>query len=157
MAEYKKLAKQKKIADRRRRQHKIMKMKAEIERKKLEEEEDKKSNRVTTENPVTLIQDEMGKIRDEKGNVLNLQANATYKLKVNINKSKKELIKKMFNATKSNITTLKNTPFYDSSIRTGHFTNLKKRKRNTAFQFIEKGSISLKAEQIRKHVSLEED
>ena len=44
MAEYKKLAKQKKIADRRRRQHKIMKMKAEIERKKLEEEEDKKSN-----------------------------------------------------------------------------------------------------------------
>jgi len=61
----------------------------------------------------------------------------------------------MFNATKSNIITLKNTSLFDSSIRTSQKDYLRKRKRNSAFQFIEKGSITNKADQIRKQISSE--
>jgi len=48
------------------------------------------------------------------GNVLNLKPLATTKLKVNINKQREKLVKKMFNAQRQKVITLKQTSIYDS-------------------------------------------
>lgn len=96
--------------------------------------------------PQNVQQNEFGELRDEKGNLIKISDSNRTSLKINKHKKQQEKLKKIMKLTQSS---QKNTVLYDQHIVMT--TNQKRDKRKIhALHFIEKGSIALKADAMRR-------
>jgi len=103
--------------------------------------------KIPEERPKEVYQDETGRIRDEKGNVINLKS--TSSLKININKQKEERVKELLKFQRTTaMTANRMSKIFDPELM-ARSKPLREKKKNNAFQFIEKGSIVRKAEALK--------
>ncbi len=101
----------------------------EYEKKKKEYEEKKKkyesmrqpverteTSKIVEDRPKEIIQDELGRIRDEKGNIINLKHSNTSSLKVNQNIAKEERVKDLLKFQKTSHSGSRNSSLFDPSL-----------------------------------------
>ena len=140
------LAKYKKKAEKRAKMMKYLKMKMaqreqEIKKQKVENDEQKKL-------PTDIFQDSDGRIRDKEGNVINLNRMQVSTLNINKNKFRESRIKEQLKYQRAfKPENVKDSFNYDNSLKV--CAKSREKRVNTAFHFIEKGSIVQKAELMR--------
>eukprot|EP01016_Furgasonia_blochmanni_P035855 TRINITY_DN4017_c0_g1_i4.p1 TRINITY_DN4017_c0_g1~~TRINITY_DN4017_c0_g1_i4.p1 ORF type:complete len:570 (-),score=144.49 TRINITY_DN4017_c0_g1_i4:201-1910(-) len=102
------------------------------------------------EKPKQVIQDDTGRLRDEKGNIINIKPTAVSSLKININRAKEQRVKEMLKYQRTTaVAVSRDSKLYDRGLFVTTAVK-RERKKNHAFHFIEKGSIIKKAEAFRK-------
>jgi U4/U6 small nuclear ribonucleoprotein PRP3 len=101
--------------------------------------------------PKRVTADEAGRVRDEKGNILNLNAKNVPTSLINKTKQKEERLKEIMRQQK---TVTKNSKIFDSSIINKALVKKEKKKLN-AFHFGEKGDIIRKADAFRKKIGVQ--